>query len=370
MVLVALLGWQITQTRIFWASVTDLFLYHYLLHPGGLVALPADRIKTFEILVVGLPLYWLILFTIRECRLLTDQSLSRMGLALSPLLLLLALSGWAPEIHHKMIHWKFLSGPLAVWPELSIVTMLGFTIAVYFLDDLKIKPFLVSFFVTRLPFFLALYLSLTLNDPSLQDSNHFLVICSYLALSVVSLHVILRMYWNRVYQDPLTGIPNRQALDDRLHTLGGQYTLAMVDIDHFKKFNDTYGHAEGDHCLRMVAQHLMSHLGKDVYRYGGEEFCVVFEGEKREEAETHMELTRKTLGARKFSLRTHWRRGGEKPEKRADTPARGGRTQITISVGIADHKKNTVDYHEVIKKADKALYTAKSEGRNRVVKAN
>ena len=53
--LVALLGWQITQTRIFWASVTDLFLYHYLLHPGVLVALPADRIKTFEILVVGLP---------------------------------------------------------------------------------------------------------------------------------------------------------------------------------------------------------------------------------------------------------------------------------------------------------------------------
>ncbi len=124
---------------------------------------------------------------------------------------------------------------------------------------------------------------------------------------------IIRLYLKRVYQDPLTAIPNRQALDDRLHGLSGQYAIAMVDIDHFKKFNDTYGHAEGDNVLRMVAQHLMGHLGRDIYRYGGEEFCVVFEGEKREEAETRMELARGTLEKRKFFLGA---RGGGRTRKR------------------------------------------------------
>lgn len=368
MILTALLGWQIAQTRIFWASLTDLLLYQYLLNPVVWVALPADRIRTFEILVVGLPLFWLILFSIKESRLLSEHSLSRMALALTPLLLLLTLSGWAPDIHHRLLHWKFLEGKLAIWPELSIFTVLTFVIGIFLLDDVKIKPYLMSFFITRFPFLLGLYLSLALNDPVFEPMNHFLVIFSYLVLSIIFLHVILRMYWNRVYLDPLTSVSNRQALDDRLHTLSGQYTLAMVDIDHFKKFNDTYGHAEGDHVLRMVAQHLVFRLGKDIYRYGGEEFCVVFEGEKRDHAETQMEEARKSLAEREFFLRDHRRREGENPIAKTGKRDKNAHLQVTISVGIADHKINSLDYVEVLKRADKALYTAKNEGRNRVVK--
>ena len=81
------------------------------------------------------------------------------------------------------------------------------------------------------------------------------VVLSFLALTSVLLHSTFYMHWNRVYLDPLTGIPNRQALEDRLHTLTGRFTLAMMDIDHFKHFNDTYGHEEGDNMPRMVAQH-------------------------------------------------------------------------------------------------------------------
>ena len=367
--LVALLGWQISQTRIFWAALTDLLLYHYLLHPSTLVALPADRLKTFEILVVGLPLYWTILFLIRESKLISEPTLSRIGLAVSPLLLFLALAGWAPDIHHQILHWKFFWGPMAVWPELSALTLLGFGAAVYFTHDHKIQPFLVAFYVARLPLFLSLYLSLALDVQPLLAVNRFLVICSFLSLSAVFLAEIIRLYLKRVYQDPLTAIPNRQALDDRLHGLSGQYAIAMVDIDHFKKFNDTYGHAEGDNVLRMVAQHLMGHLGRDIYRYGGEEFCVVFEGEKREEAETRMELARGTLEKRKFSLRGKRRREDEKAETSLEEAGHRGKVQITISVGIAERKKNNLDYREVIKKADRALYEAKGQGRNRVVQA-
>jgi len=369
LILVALLGWKIAQTRIFWASLVDLLLYQYLLYPGGWVALPADRLRTFEILTVGLPLFWLILFSIKECRLLSEQSLSRVALALSPLLVLMALSGWAPDIHRQVLHWKYFGGAWAVWPELSVLTFLCFGAVIYFLDDTKIKRFLFSFLIARLPLYLALYLALVLNDPNLTAMNHFLVIVSYLAISIIFLHVILHMYWNRVYQDALTRVPNRQALDDRLHTLHGPYSLAMVDIDHFKKFNDTYGHAEGDHVLRMVAQHLMAHLGKDIYRYGGEEFCVVFEGEKREEAEALMEEARKTLAERAFSLRNIKRREGEEPFLKPVKKPRGDQIKITISVGVANHKASSVDYHDVIKRADKALYAAKNGGRNKVVKA-
>ncbi len=369
LILVAILGWQISQTRIFWASLSDLLIYHYLLHPDFLVPLPADRLKTFDILVVGLPLFWTILFSLKECRLLSEQSLSRMALAGSPLLLLLALSGWAPEIHHKLLHWKFLWGPAAVWPECALLTLMALTAAVYLIHEPKIKPFLAAFFISRVPFYLSLYVGLALTLPDSQGYNRFLVILSFLFLSAISLHVILHMYWNRVYQDPLTGIPNRQALDDRLHTLRGQYALAMVDIDHFKKFNDTYGHAEGDNVLRMVAQHLLGHLGKDTYRYGGEEFCAVFEGELKDEAESRMEVARKTLEKRKFNLRTHRRREGEESNSEGKKGSRGGKVQITFSAGIADHKKTSVDYHDVIKRADKALYEAKEAGRNRVVKA-
>ncbi len=83
-----------SQTRIFWAALTDLLLYHYLLHPSTLVALPADRLKTET--SNGLPLYWTILFLIRESKLISEPTLSRIGLAVSPLLLFLALADRRP----------------------------------------------------------------------------------------------------------------------------------------------------------------------------------------------------------------------------------------------------------------------------------
>jgi GGDEF domain-containing protein len=139
----------------------------------------------------------------------------------------------------------------------------------------------------------------------------------------------------------------------------------MVDIDHFKKFNDTYGHAEGDNVLRMVAQHLEEHLGERVYRYGGEEFCAVFEKEGLAAAERMMDKTRASLEKRKFRLRQGGRKepGGFFPRKTT-----GGKiVHITVSVGVAAAAKDGSPYEQVIKKADKNLYEAKEKGRTRVV---
>ena len=79
------------------------------------------------------------------------------------------------------------------------------------------------------------------------------------------------------FRDELTGLPGRRALDERLRALPGRYTVAMVDVDHFKKFNDTHGHDIGDQVLRLVGARLAEVGGGGIaYRYGGEEFSVLF----------------------------------------------------------------------------------------------
>jgi len=81
------------------------------------------------------------------------------------------------------------------------------------------------------------------------------------------------------YGDELTGLPGRRALDEALLRLGGRYAIAMVDIDHFKRFNDQYGHDAGDQLLRMVGGQLTQiEAGGRPFRYGGEEFAVLFPG--------------------------------------------------------------------------------------------
>ena len=83
------------------------------------------------------------------------------------------------------------------------------------------------------------------------------------------------------FRDTLTGLPGRRALEERLRSLGGRYTIAMVDIDHFKNFNDQHGHDVGDQVLKLVAARLAEVGGGGrAYRYGGEEFSVLFRGRR------------------------------------------------------------------------------------------
>src|SRR2546426_9194380 len=95
------------------------------------------------------------------------------------------------------------------------------------------------------------------------------------------------------YEDTLTGLPARRALNEALLRLGGQYSVAMIDVDHFKRINDRHGHDVGDQVLKMIAAKLaqVSGGGK-AYRYGGEEFAVIFPGRKAEECLADVEALR------------------------------------------------------------------------------
>jgi len=153
----------------------------------------------------------------------------------------------------------------------------------------------------------------------------------------------------QLYIDELTKAYNRKFLEFFAEELKRRYKYVIfLDIDHFKKINDTYGHAAGDKVLREVVKVLKRKLRKDdvVIRYGGEEFVVLINCRNLEEAAIVAEKLRKAIEKHHFSYE--------------DRPIR-----VTISLGVCSISKNK-PLCKSLEKADKALYKAKEEGRNRV----
>jgi len=155
-------------------------------------------------------------------------------------------------------------------------------------------------------------------------------------------------------------------LDERMVRLGRRWAVAMMDVDHFKKFNDEHGHEVGDQVLRMVAARLRHHFGGNAYRYGGEEFTVLFPGRSATSARTRCEAFRADIAERELVLR-----GADRP--RRPPPRRRTRSKrprglgVTVSIGIAERGSAMRRPEVLLKAADAALYKAKRGGRDQVV---
>lgn len=159
--------------------------------------------------------------------------------------------------------------------------------------------------------------------------------------------------------DPLTGIGNRKFLNTRLREeidkakrSGKELCLLLLDVDHFKKFNDTYGHNVGDHVLKVVARTLKNDIkGRDICaRYGGEEFCIALPETELKDAMTVAEKIRIRLGNKILAAKNTGENYGS----------------VTVSIGISVYRKNESPA-ELFRRADAALYRAKDSGRNKVV---
>ena len=166
------------------------------------------------------------------------------------------------------------------------------------------------------------------------------------------------------FRDELTGIPGRRALEEKLLQISGNFTVAMVDIDFFKKFNDRYGHEVGDQVLRLVASKLatVSGGGKP-FRYGGEEFTIIFPGLNSKAAISHLEKLRKRVEQTRFLVRGS-NRSGKRLEKSKGIRGFRKRAKVTISIGVAEKNEKYSSPEQVLMAADKALYRAKKAGRN------
>ncbi|SEL59301.1 GGDEF domain-containing protein [Ectothiorhodospira marina] len=188
-----------------------------------------------------------------------------------------------------------------------------------------------------------------------------------LILAIAVIHESFQM----AFRDDLTGLPGRRALNERLQRLGRRYTIAMTDVDHFKKFNDTHGHDLGDQVLRVVAAQLRKVSGGGrAYRYGGEEFTIIFPGKTVEQCIPHLEDVREAIEAYEIAVRDESSRPGSKREGRARRgQGKGKKVSVTISMGVAERSQDHPDPETVIKAADQALYAAKQAGRNQVCAA-
>ena len=194
------------------------------------------------------------------------------------------------------------------------------------------------------------------------DTDRSLNVFSSAAL-MMCLYAILQESWHMAYLDELTELPARRALRERFQKTGGLYTVAMLDVDHFKKFNDRYGHDTGDAVLRMIATKMNRVTGGGTsYRYGGEEFTIVFNGKTREDATPHLDTLRETIASTPFVINRASRRKSDKKAK----PRKKRSVTVTVSIGVADSKSNISSPWDVLKLSDKALYRAKGKGRNRV----
>jgi diguanylate cyclase len=161
--------------------------------------------------------------------------------------------------------------------------------------------------------------------------------------------------------DALTGLPNRRALDTRLaaavetaRETGRPFAVAICDIDHFKNFNDRFGHQIGDEVIKFVATSLAKDGDERLFaaRYGGEEFVVLFEGSTAKQAGAEVDRIRAAIAARDLKVNATGQTLG----------------RLTFSAGIAElHKEDEEGASAMLKRADLALYDAKRNGRNRIV---
>lgn len=200
-------------------------------------------------------------------------------------------------------------------------------------------------------------------------------IAVFAATGLLQIIALLRASHAMAYRDELTGLLGRRALNERLRGLGGRYALAMVDVDHFKKVNDTHGHDVGDDVLKLVASQLSrSRGGGTCFRYGGEEFCVLFARRSAADCVDALEHMRESVAGYEITLRDKSQRPRRAVDgaKRRSSKPRGAvkvspnNLSVTVSIGVAEKNEALRSPEEVIAAADQQLYNAKKKGRNRV----
>ena len=303
--------------------------------------------------------------------LLKDRSLfSVHGLLRGGFLLLQAGTTWllvtqTPTVPAALLQHEWFSLPesIAIFVQLPdgiVVVSIAITLAHLGLSLIRNSSIQATFFGCQLGL---LGIASGYPDPAFVP---FLVTGCGL---IVTLSIILDSH-DMAYRDELTGLPSRRALNQALLSLGRRYTVAMLDIDHFKKFNDTHGHDVGDEVLQMVASKIARiGGGGKPFRYGGEEFTILFPRKTPEQAQAHLEALRATIEKYRMVVRKNVRNSGKDSGKRArvrrgKNDPRHKALSVTISIGFAERNEDTKMPEAVIKAADEALYRAKQKGRN------
>lgn len=353
-----LLGWFFNRSRVvFGVLVLAMACYGVLFFPTAGSG-PGTGRMVFHAVSLLLPINFLALAVITERGILTRWGMVRLLVIIFQLFIIELICRPGQEPVAPLLDHAFVNPHWTGWTRIPQPALVAFIAAFIW--------HAVRFAVDRDAIESGCLWALAAAFLGLNEYAEQALACYFAAAGLVLALAVLQTSYVMAYHDELTGLPGRRALNEALLKLSGQYTVAMVDIDHFKTFNDQYGHDVGDQVLRMVASHLADVSGGGrPFRYGGEEFAVVFVGKSLDEVLPHLEALRKTIEGARFTLRSLGR-----PHRKPTTPnpSSGARKSVcvTISIGAAECNDPYANPDEVVRAADRALYRAKKAGRNRV----
>ena len=354
------MGWRFSRSRMIFTLIILAIVDRTLrvLSFQTPVGINVDHI-VFNILCFLLPLNILIIAFLRERGIFTLQGLGRLGLI-----------GLQPFIIYTLVKFRYLN--FFSFLDSKLVTHT-------FIDQAIIpQPAMLLFIVS----FIFLIINCVIKKDFLEGGLFWALLCMFGALlekgasqaaimylstaGLILVVSILEYSHSIAFRDELTGLPTRRSLYQTFLKLPYRYSIAMVDIDHFKKFNDLYGHDVGDQALRMVASRILKvNGGGKAFRYGGEEFIIIFPNKTANEIRSNLEQLRQTIAKHLFVIRT-WKRPFKKPKDMGGVPKSFEREKITISIGVAERDENLTDPRDVLKAADEALLRAKKVGRDRI----
>ncbi len=356
----ALLGWRFHRSRLLFALLLLTLADRTVVHFAAGHGLARDRV-VFQAVAFLLPLNLAALPLTPERGFVTPPGLVRLAIILGQVALVGALDRALPAVTAAALHAKLLPHWLFAWTELSDPALVAFFVSA----GLVIAGQLLAPTQTGRSFAWALmpaFIGLSVVRPGNPGFSTF-----YLATAaLILIFAVVEASYHMAYQDGLTGLPARRALNEAMLRLGGQYSVAMIDVDHFKRINDRHGHDVGDQVLKMIAAKLgQVGGGGKAYRYGGEEFAVIFAGKTAAECLPDVEALRRTVEDTRFILRARFR-SKRKKEKVLTDRGPGERVPVTISIGVAEKNERHGKSDLVVKAADRALYRAKDGGRNQV----
>jgi len=356
-----LMGWRFNRSSlVFGVIVLASALWALLLYPDGRSLPGTGPFVVYHAVTLLLPVNLVVVSCMKERGIFTVHGGIRAGFIALQVLVLAMFVKIDPAVL-----FQFMQGviPGKGWfPHMTLnqlaLFLIGCSFAILLFGNIRNSG------AKEHGFFWALATVLPVFGTALSIAESMFL---FSTAGLILLVAMIEASYAMAFRDELTGLPARRALKEEMMKLSGNYTLAMVDIDHFKRFNDQHGHDVGDQVLRMVASRLakISGGGK-AFRYGGEEFTVVFPGRHSEHATEHLEQFRKEIASTGFAIRSLLR-PRKKPTSTRKRKRPTKRVHLTLSVGVATKNDHLSSVQDVINAADKALYRAKKQGRNRVV---
>ncbi|WP_308304385.1 GGDEF domain-containing protein [Shewanella sp. GutDb-MelDb] len=345
---VAIIALQFNRSRLAYLAI--LLLAYYFCITTDQVAITELNLYSDPLLLAGaLTITWFAF--IKDRGLLSSHSVVRI---LGVILSLAVALGWIwVNTKFKITLDSYL--PSMVTIEIRILTPLYICLLLAFMRGIWPSNLVnTSIFIT-----LVLW-AIHFIYPSLIPIS-----ISMTALAILYILTVLTDSYFLAYRDELTGLASRRALYNAVLSLGRKYSVAMLDIDHFKKFNDTYGHDVGDQVLKLVSSKIDQVNGNGkAFRYGGEEFTIIFPRKDVSSVILYLEEVREAIEDYDIVLRNDKRKQQTKA-KRSTTQSDRKTVNVTISIGVAEHK-NGETFEQTLKRSDVALYKAKKKGRNQV----